>query len=392
MFRRVSTVCLIVWFAWSCSRNDTLPNEKKILTFQLPGFASVQTTIDHEKQLIVLLLPYNTLLKSLRPSFELSTGATSVPASGAEQDFSKPVYYTLTATDGSKIVYQVIVRTAEQPTPLVTDFDRDTLEAGQLLRVSGQYFGSFALDVKANLIDAQNQRYPCPANYQDSTQLRLQVPHEVPPSRYQVEVSVRQKTGLSRRSVMVSYPTPQLQALSKFNILQGDTLRLTSLYVSSLYQYAVLISRQVLLATKSSDGKISAVIPSTVAAGSYFVSLQNLSLGKTSQVSEKSVRIYDATNPFVYGIINPKSSYQSAETVRFSTHNFSAFPTRFYQIQFDTPTRSYLQNGVYDAKTKVLTCTLPANMLKGKYQLSVALVNANGTSFEIELDDTINIP
>lgn len=302
------------------------------------------------------------------------------------------VYYTLTAADGSKTVYQVLVRTTEQPTPVVASFDQDTLEAGQSLRVNGQHFGTFALDVGANLVDAQNKRYPCLVNYRDSTQLHLQLPYEMLPNRYQIEITVRQKAGLSNRSVVVSYPTPQLQALSKQNILQGDTLTLTSRFVSAQYQYALLLSQQILLALKTNEDKVAVVIPTAVAAGTYSVSLQNRTLGKTSAAFTKTLRVYDARKPFVYGLINPKNSYQSADPLRFRTYNFTAFSTRFYQIQLDTPNRSYVQNGIYDVKTGVLSCTLPINMLKGNYRVSVVLVSANGNSYDIELEDFINIP
>jgi len=46
-------------------------------------------------------------LKSLTPNIVVSTGATVTPASGIPQDFTKFVFYTVTAPDGSQELYKV---------------------------------------------------------------------------------------------------------------------------------------------------------------------------------------------------------------------------------------------------------------------------------------------
>src|SRR5688572_26434548 len=60
---------------------------------------------------IGLTLPVGTDVKSLTPTIE-HTGVSVSPASGAAQDFTNPVTYTVSGADGSTKVYTVKVTTA----------------------------------------------------------------------------------------------------------------------------------------------------------------------------------------------------------------------------------------------------------------------------------------
>lgn len=57
---------------------------------------------------ILVVVPPSTNLTGLIPVVKI-TGKTISPASGVAQDFSSPVIYTVTAEDGSQVVYTVIV-------------------------------------------------------------------------------------------------------------------------------------------------------------------------------------------------------------------------------------------------------------------------------------------
>ncbi|WP_316822012.1 PCMD domain-containing protein [Pedobacter gandavensis] len=84
-------------------------NFKKILYFTLSNESG--STIIHQDSLIIRLnVDANADLTKLFPdSVRLSTYAKLSPAAGVAQDFSKPVPYTVTAEDGSQVVYTVIV-------------------------------------------------------------------------------------------------------------------------------------------------------------------------------------------------------------------------------------------------------------------------------------------
>lgn len=71
-------------------------------------------TIDQEALTIAVTVTRGTDVTRLVPTIEVSEGATVSPASGAEQDFSQPVKYTVTAEDGkSRSEYTVTVSVAK---------------------------------------------------------------------------------------------------------------------------------------------------------------------------------------------------------------------------------------------------------------------------------------
>jgi hypothetical protein len=61
---------------------------------------------------ITVTVPYGTDIRSLTPVV-IHTGETISPAAGAAQDFSNPVTYTITATDGTTGAYTVTVNAAK---------------------------------------------------------------------------------------------------------------------------------------------------------------------------------------------------------------------------------------------------------------------------------------
>jgi hypothetical protein len=70
---------------------------------------------------IALTLPFGTDLASLTPAI-VHTGASVSPASGAAQDFSAPVTYTVTAADASTKSYTVTVGVAPSSAKDITQF------------------------------------------------------------------------------------------------------------------------------------------------------------------------------------------------------------------------------------------------------------------------------
>ncbi|MCL1794304.1 MAG: S-layer homology domain-containing protein [Oscillospiraceae bacterium] len=90
-----------------------LSSDKAITSFD---FAGVSGTINEAAGTIAATVPYGTNLTSLTPTIA-HTGASISPASGAAQDFTNPVAYTVTAADGTTKIYTVTVTVAASPTP-----------------------------------------------------------------------------------------------------------------------------------------------------------------------------------------------------------------------------------------------------------------------------------
>lgn len=79
-------------------------DEKLILTFRVD---SVYGIIDEDQSLVRLNFPAGTDVTHLKPTITISNYATIEPESGVAQDFTNPVYYTVTAYNGTTARYMV---------------------------------------------------------------------------------------------------------------------------------------------------------------------------------------------------------------------------------------------------------------------------------------------
>jgi len=89
-------------------------SSKDMISFDIGSSVGV---IDNDNHTVAVEVPYATGLSSLTPTIEVSPNAGIVPASGAAQNFTNPVTYTVTAEDGLTQTYVVTV--AEAPNNLV---------------------------------------------------------------------------------------------------------------------------------------------------------------------------------------------------------------------------------------------------------------------------------
>jgi len=96
---------------------------KSITAFKLAGLTpAVEGAIDEVNKKILLSVPYGTNIKELVPTISISNNAKIAPASDVQQDFSKPVTYTITAEDGSKEAYEVTVKEGLNSAKSITEF------------------------------------------------------------------------------------------------------------------------------------------------------------------------------------------------------------------------------------------------------------------------------
>ena len=96
----------------SCKKDkkETKSSEKKVLTFQFVSVTPVVTaTINEATKSIVADFPVGTNVANMVTGVGISDKATINPASGVAQNFTNPVNYTVTAEDGSTVVYTVTV-------------------------------------------------------------------------------------------------------------------------------------------------------------------------------------------------------------------------------------------------------------------------------------------
>lgn len=85
---------------WTVAVSRLLSAETDILTFTLPEQTG-NATIDNADHSVAVEVVNGTDMTSLTPTFTLSDGATSVPASGTAGDYSSAATITVTAEDGT---------------------------------------------------------------------------------------------------------------------------------------------------------------------------------------------------------------------------------------------------------------------------------------------------
>jgi hypothetical protein len=114
-------IICILFFATllaACVKEDYFGRSdlKEIFYLTLPQQAGNTVIVKDSLIIRILVAPTADLSKLYVDSVQLSSYATLTPAVGVVQDFSKPVQYTVTAENGSKAVYTIIVQ-KESATP-----------------------------------------------------------------------------------------------------------------------------------------------------------------------------------------------------------------------------------------------------------------------------------
>lgn len=381
----------------SCQKKELLSSDKKIVSFALPNLPTAKIVLDDTKQTISITFPYNSLIEAIAPKITISEGAMVVPASGQTLNFAQPVFFTLTAADGSKIIYTVVVKTQAQPLPILSKLSADSVEAGKEIILTAKNLGNFPLDITIQLVNAKNESFPAAFSYIDSTQLRLKTPIDIAPDRYNINLKVKTQQTISSQSLVISYPSPQLIQLQKRNILQGDTVWVTGKYNDATkYQFKLLLTNGSTktelpyLLTKANT--MGFKTSTQLSENPYQVYLWNKTENKKSIESGFNLQVYDASKPFVSGIINPQANYSKGSKVFFKTLNINQNTARFIQFSLINKNQSYYQNGIFDAKTTQLQLDLPANISAGTYSLNVSLINSSGSIFQsIDLDNELII-
>jgi hypothetical protein len=104
---------MIIFFLSGCEKDDPKPAPvvspgKEIVSFKIVNPA-VTAVIDTTGKVITLTVPNGTAVTSLTTEISLSQGHTITPSSGAAQNFSQPVAYTVTRPDNTTTVWTVKV-------------------------------------------------------------------------------------------------------------------------------------------------------------------------------------------------------------------------------------------------------------------------------------------
>jgi Domain of unknown function (DUF5018) len=115
----------LVFTFLSCKEETTIPKSsaKAITKLTFPQFTpAVQATIDEATKRITAIVPPTADVTKLIPSISVSLKAKVLPDSGKVQDFTNEVTYTVTAEDGTKVDYKVMVSRTKFSGKDITEF------------------------------------------------------------------------------------------------------------------------------------------------------------------------------------------------------------------------------------------------------------------------------
>ena len=110
-----------------------------ILTFDFGAYGPA--TIDQNTAQITITVPNGTDVTALSPTYTLSEGASCLPASGSEQDFSAPVEYI--ASSAVPVITKTYTVTVIVRTPPSNDNFADAIELAGCQRHPGRHRQSF---------------------------------------------------------------------------------------------------------------------------------------------------------------------------------------------------------------------------------------------------------
>ena len=379
-----------------CREKENLPSQKEVVSFVIKNVSGT-VTIDHKSGDINMVVPYGTVRTNLVPEIKISDGASIVPRSFVAQDFTKPVYYTVTGPDGSKRIYKVTLDLASQPFHEILALSRDTIQAGDTLGVIGLNFGTFALAITTQLKEKiSGEETSVPFKLLDSTRILMLLPPTLNASNYNVVIVKNKIRKISKITVNVRIHNPVITALRKSHLMQGDTLVIAGNFIlPEQYNYRILLTGEkdfTVVPIVSQEGRLAAITATNIVPGAYNLALINTTERTTSMVFSQKIVIYDGQLPFVTGIVDPKKSYDKGTNVRFKTTNFSNINARFFSVQMISKNSQYVQNGIFSKTDQLLSINIPPDIPSQQYQIKVNFLNDSGDSvYEVELNDQIII-
>ena len=376
----------IIGFLYSCkSTENNVWEIPAINSISLAGTSILQTEISDIDRRVIIWVPYQTNLTSIVPTIVTKNTITIIPSSNVVQNFSTPVYYTLVSESGQKVIYEIQVKTQEQPIPLINRVIGDTLEAGMSFQILGRNFGLNPTEVQASISSAGNTTN-LKTELLDSLHIQVYSQDNLLPGSYTLTLKVKNKSTEYTKPLTVQYPTPLVDSLDYWNIIQEESIQVFGKYLSKNYDYNMVLTDKeghtFMIPMLFNNGVLVCKIPVSVKEGTYRVKIINTSLKKESKIVAKSITVYRKDMPF---LIDSKKITESrlkpGSTVEFTTENFEKIPARFYQVQLDGNNDSFVQNALYSSSNNRLTFSAP--QAKGRYSISLVLSNETNILYQI---------
>ncbi|NBB31239.1 hypothetical protein [Cellulophaga sp. BC115SP] len=377
---------IIIGFLYSCkSAENNVWEIPTINSISLAGMSILQTEISDIDRRVTIWVPYQTNVISIVPTIVTKNAISIIPSSNVAQNFSSPVYYTLVSESGQKVIYEIQVKAQEQPMPLINRVIGDTLEAGMSFQILGRNFGLNPTEVQASVSSAGNTTH-LKTELLDSLHIQVFSQDDLLPGSYTLALKVKNKITEYNKPVIVQYPTPHIDSIDYWNVIQEESIRIYGKYFSKNYTYKVILvgkdGKEYSLPANSDGQTIECWIPNSVKEGEYRVKITNMTLIKESNLTKYSLVVYRNDMPYLVDTEKySETKVKQGNTLVFTALNFEKVQSRFYQIQLQNETETIVQNALYNAVNKRLSFEIPKT--KGIYHINLILSNESAILYSI---------
>lgn len=377
---------IVIGFLYSCkSAENNVWEIPTINSISLAGMSILQTEISDIDRRVTIWVPYQTNVTSIVPTIVTKNAISIIPSSNVAQNFSSPVYYTLVSESGQKVIYEIQVKAQEQPMPLINRVIGDTLEAGMSFQILGRNFGLNPTEVQASVNSAGNTTH-LKTELLDSLHIRVFSQDNLLPGSYTLALKVKNKITEYNKPIIVQYPTPHIDSIDYWNVIQEESIRIYGKYFSKNYSYNVILvgkdGKEYSLPANSDGQTIECRIPNSVKEGEYRVKITNMTLTKESNLTDHSLVVYRNDMPYLVDTEKYSGTkVKQGNTLVFTALNFEKVQSRFYQIQLQNETETIVQNALYNAVNKRLSFEIPKT--KGIYHINLILSNESAILYSI---------
>ncbi|MEP2667742.1 MAG: IPT/TIG domain-containing protein [Cyclobacteriaceae bacterium] len=168
--------------------------------------------------------------------------------------------------------------TVSVPTPEIQSIDKSTVERGQNLIITGEYFAESGNIVKLNKTGSSKT---LTIVSESSTSIEVTVPIDTEAGNYSLSVTSNDKTGNSISTITVTAPstTPVITSLDKFSYARGETITITGQNLKkegafTNINFIPFISGATVVRTAIPNGdgtELTYTIPGDFPTGSYII-------------------------------------------------------------------------------------------------------------------------
>jgi hypothetical protein len=290
-------------------------DENKIVEFKFASLNPIVTgKINEERRVISVVVPSGTDITSLNPTLTLSKGAKVSPSSDVNQDFSKPVVYTVTSESGLNTTYTVSVDKVYTET-YITEVSSTTIGQGGVLTIKG---GNFPLNPVV-YFEGPNL-YLLKVTSRSTEEVQLSLPPSIELGNYTLSIKANGRTIVYSKKINVVIPSkvPTITRVEYRTLIAGKDELI--LYGNNLDQlddtpYISFGNNEYSVAIRNTK-EARLWLASTITPGNYSIYLTYKKSGLTSNKQEITVLDFNTLKPRITSVSSTALNYGDELTIK----------------------------------------------------------------------------